>query len=152
MFGKQLTVVAAAAALGVAGCGGDDSNKTLSYSDYGKKLDEVCATQNPKIKPLGEKLNGDPANDAEVYGEVIPLLEETRDKVKDLNPPDELKADADKLESVADQQVTLAKQAETQAKAGDKNAYLATVKQLQSLSDEGDAAASKLGAGVCLED
>ena len=148
----RLTVVAAAAALGVAGCGGDDSNKALSYSDYGKKLDEVCATQNPKIKPLGEKLNGDPANDAPVYGEVIPLLEETRDKVKDLKAPDELKPDADKLASEVEQQITLAKQAETQAKAGDKTAYLGTVKELQALNNETDLTASKLGAGVCLED
>ena len=149
---KRLTVVAALAALGMAGCGGDDSNKTLSYSDYGKKLDEICTEQNPKLKSLGDELNGDPAHDAPVYDKIIPLLEDSRDQAKELDPPDELKADADKLVSQTDQQITLAKEAQTKAKAGDKAAYIATVKEIAKVGKESDLTASKLGAGACIAD
>ena len=150
---KLVMAVAAAAALTAAGCGGGDDNKSLSYSDYGKKLDEICAKQNPKIKPLGNKLNGDPANDAPVYDEIIPVLEDTDNQLGDVgDPPDELKADADRLKADSAKQLDLAKQAQTQAKAGDKTAYLATVKQISATGKDADLASSKLGAKVCTED
>jgi hypothetical protein len=150
---KLAMVVAASAALVVAGCGGGDDNKSLSYSDYGKKLDEICSKQNPKIKPLGDKLTGDPANDAPVYDDIIPILEDTNSQLNDVgDPPDELKADADRLKADSAKQLDLAKQAQEQAKAGDKGAYIATVKQISATGKDADLASSKLGSKVCTED
>jgi len=148
MIKHGLKVVAVAAALGVAGCGGDD-NKTLSYSDFGKKADEVCTQVNAKTDPIGAKLNGKVANDAPLYPQLIAAVEQGRKDFGELKPPDELTADYDKFLSVTDQQIANAKKAEAAAKAGDQAEYIAIVKATQPLQQQSNLAASKLGAAVC---
>jgi hypothetical protein len=146
---KQLMVVAALAALGVAGCGGGDSNKTLSYSDFGKKADEICSSETPKIKATGAKLSGDAKKDAPVYDELLPELKAANDKFKALKPPDELKPDFEKATSIQDQQYALTQEAQKAAKSGDQAAYQAVLKQFKPLSEQSNLAASKLGAATC---
>jgi hypothetical protein len=149
MIRHGLKVVAAVAALGVAGCGGGDDNKTLSYSDFGKKADEVCTQVNAKTDPIGAKLTGKVANDAPLYPQLIAAVEQGRKDFADLKPPDELKADYDKFLSVTDQQIANAKKAEAAAKAGNQAEYIAIVKSTQPLQEQSNAAASKLGSAVC---
>jgi PHD/YefM family antitoxin component YafN of YafNO toxin-antitoxin module len=150
MIRQGLKVVAVAAALGVAGCGGDD-NKTLSYSDFGKKADEVCTEVNTKTDAIGAKLNGKVENDAPLYGDLIAAVEQGRKDFDDLKPPDELKADFDKFLSITDQQIANAKKAEAAAKAGDQQQYVAIVKATRPLQVQSNLEASKLGAAVCAE-
>jgi hypothetical protein len=142
-------VVAAMAALGVAGCGGGSSNKALSYSDFGKKADEICKTENAKIKSVSAKLTGKASTDAPVYDELIPKLQEASDKIKGLKPPDELKTNFDNFNSITGQQIALAKEAQTAAKGGDDAAYIAVLKKGQPLGKQSDSEASKLGAAEC---
>jgi hypothetical protein len=149
MIKHGLKVVAVTAALGVAGCGGGDSNKTLSYSDFGKKADEICTQVNAKTDPIGAKLTGQVQNDAPLYSQLIPAVEQGRKDFSDLKPPDELKADFDKFLSVTDQQIANAKKAEAAAKAGQQAQYIAIIKATKPLQAESNAAASKLGAAVC---
>ncbi len=149
MIKHGLKVVAVAAALGVAGCGGGDSNKTLSYSDFGKKADEVCTEVNTKTDPLGKKLTGKVDNDAPIYSQIIPAVEQGRKDFADLKPPDELKADYDKFLAATDQQIANAKKAEAAAKAGDQAGYIAIIKSTKPIQVQSNLAASKLGAAVC---
>ena len=151
MIKHGLKVVAVAAALGVAGCGGGDSNKTLSYSDFGKKADEICTQVNAKTDPIGSKLNGKAENDAQYYSQLIPAVEQGRKDFADLKPPDELKADFDKFLSATDQQIANAKKAEAAAKAGNQAEYVSILKSSKPIQAESNAAASKLGAGVCAQ-
>jgi hypothetical protein len=142
-------VVAALAALGLAGCGGGDSNKTLSYSDFGKKADEVCASEGAKIKLSSAKLTGNPKTDAPIYDELIPKLKAARDKFKALKPPDALKADFDRFNSLTDQQIAGAEAAQAAAKTGDRAAYIQAVRAIGPLNQQSNLAASKLGSAVC---
>jgi hypothetical protein len=152
MIRHGLKVVAAVAVLAVAGCGGDDdSNKSLSYSDFGKEADAICSDVNAKTDPIGQKLTGKVENDAPLYGQLIAAVEEGRDKFADLEPPDELKANFDNFLSITDQQIANAKKAEAAAKAGDQAQYVAIVKATQPLQQQSNAEASKLGAAVCAE-
>jgi hypothetical protein len=149
MIKHGLMAAAASAALAVAGCGGGDDNKTLSYSDFGKKADEICTQVNAKTDPIGQKLNGKVDNDAQYYSQLIPAVEQGRSDFADLKPPDELKADFDKFLAATDQQIANAKKAEAAAKAGKQAEYIAIVKSTQPIQQESNAAASKLGAAVC---
>jgi PHD/YefM family antitoxin component YafN of YafNO toxin-antitoxin module len=149
MIKHGLMALAASAALAVAGCGGGDDNKTLSYSDFGKKADEVCTQVNAKTDPIGSKLTGKVDNDAQYYSQLIPAVEQGRKDFADLKPPSELKADYDKFLSITDQQIANAKKAEAAAKAGNQAEYIAILKATQPLQQESNAAASKLGAAVC---
>jgi hypothetical protein len=144
-----LKVVAALAALGVAGCGGGGSNKALSYSDFGKKADEICKSENATIKPIGDKLTGKATADAPVYDELIPKLQDARDKIGALKAPDELKPSFTSFLSLTDQQIAKAKESQTAAKSGNDAAYIALVKSIKPISVQSNEAASKMGAAEC---
>ena len=149
MIKHGFMVVAAAAALGVAGCGGGSDNKALSYSDFGKKADEICTQVNAKTDPIGQKLTGKVQNDAQYYAQLIPAVEQGRKDFAALTPPAELKADYDKFLSISDQQFANAKKAQTAAKAGDQAGYIAILKATQPLQAQSHIAGSKLGAAEC---
>jgi hypothetical protein len=145
---RFIVVAAACAAIGVAGCGGS-SNKALSYSDFSKKANEICKTENVKIKATSAKLTGVPANDAPIWTTLVPQLQAASDKIAALKPPDQLKATFDEFNSINDQQIAGAKKAEAAAKAGDQATYIAAVKAGKPLGQQSDLAASKLGAIEC---
>jgi hypothetical protein len=151
MIKHGLKVVAVAAALGVAGCGGGDDNKTLSYSDFGKKADEICADVNAKTDPIGQKLTGKVDNDAQYYSQLIPAVQQGRDDFADLKPPEELKANFDKFLSITDQQIANAKKAEAAAKAGNQAEYISIIKATQGIQQQSNLEASKLGAATCAQ-
>jgi hypothetical protein len=143
-----LKVVAAVAALGVAGCGGS-SNKALSYSDFGKKADAICAANSKEVAAVGAKLTGKAATDAPVYGQVIPKVESARAEFGKLKPPDQLKATFDSFLSITDQQIAGSKEAEAAAKTGNDAAYQAVLRKLQPLGQQSKVEGSKLGAPAC---
>ena len=154
----RLVGVAALAAVTIAGCGGGDdnsSNKTLSYAATGSELNKICNEFNPKIDALGNKLNGDPANDAPLWTQVVAATQDGLDKIKALKVPSELQSDFDTFQSTSEQQLELLKQGEAAAKSGDKQQYTQTVKGFtskgNSLKKQSDLAASKLGAGDCID-
>jgi hypothetical protein len=149
MIRNGLKVVAAIAVLGVAGCGGDDSNKALSYSDFSKKADEICVDVNAKTDAIGSKITGKAETDAPVYAELLPVVQQGRDDFAALEPPDELKANFDNFLSITDEQIASAKKAEAAAKAGDQAEYVAILKATQPIQQQSNLEASKLGAAEC---
>jgi hypothetical protein len=140
------------AAAVIAGCGGGDSNKTLSYSDMSAQANQICNDVNPEIKSLGAKITGKASNDAPILGQIIPKLDDAIGRFKDLKPPDELKPDYDRFISTSEAQIALDKKAEAAAKSGDQAAYGAVLKQIKTspYDSQNDEAASKLGAKACI--
>lgn len=147
MIKHGLMVVAAAAVLGATGCGGGDSNKTLSYSDFSNKANEICKSSNEKS--AGATLTNDLQANAKVLDEEIPNVESALADFKKLNPPAELKPDFDKFLSTSDQQLASAKKARDAAKAGDKAGFVAALKSAAPLQAQSHEAGSKLGAADC---
>src|SRR3954451_9288260 len=144
-----LTAAVAAAALAVAGCGGGDDNKTLSYSDFSQQANDICKKANTDNADLQSKFTGKAATDAPLYDQLIPAIQSARDDFAELKPPEELKADFDKFLSLTDQQIANAKKAQAQAKAGDQAGYIATIKATQPISQQSNLEGSKLGAADC---
>ena len=144
---QGLKVVAAVAALGVAGCGGGSSNKTLSYSDFSKQANDICKATNQKSQ--GQKLTNDLQADAVTLGTLIPAVESARAEFGKLKPPDALKADFTEFLSITDQQIANAKKAQAAAKANDKAGFIAALKATAPLQPQSKAAGSKLGAADC---
>ena len=147
MIKNALKVVAAVAALGVAGCGGGDSNKTLSYSDFSKQANDICKSADAKA--AGVKLSGEAGHDAALFDKLIPAVQSARGEFAKLKPPDQLKPDFDTFLSVSDQQLTNARKAQAAAKAGDQAGYIAELKATQPLQKESRLAGSRLGAPNC---
>lgn len=149
MTRNALKVVAAVAALGVAGCGGGDSNKVLSYSDFGKQADAICKDVNPKVDKASAGITGKATNDAPLYDDLIAELQDGRDRIGKLKAPDELKPSFTTFLSITDEQIAKAKEAQTVAKTGNDSAYVAVLKSIQPLGAKSAAAASKMGAVEC---
>jgi hypothetical protein len=148
MIRHGITVVAAVAVLGVAGCGGDDdSNKTLSYSDFSNQANDICKSSNEKT--AGLKLTGDPKADAAALDKAIPEVESALEDFRKLNPPEELKSTYDQFLSISEQQLDNAKKAQAAAESGDKAGEIAVLKATQPLDAQSKEAGSKLGAAEC---
>jgi hypothetical protein len=143
-----LKVVAAIAALGVAGCGGD-SNKALSYSDFSKKANDICLSSGAELKAIGSKISGKASADAPLLDQVVPKLEAGRQAFGKLKPPDALKANFDNFLSLTDEQIATTKEAQVLAKKGDDAAYIATLKKLPPIGQKSNLEGSKLGAADC---
>lgn len=148
----RLVATAAVAAAVIAGCGGGDSNKTLSYSEMGAQANKICNDVNPEIKALGAKITGKASTDAPILDQIIPKLDDAIGRFKALKPSDELKPDFDRFLSTSEVQIALDKKAQAAAKSGDQAAYTAAIKALKAspASSQNDAAASKLGAKACI--
>ena len=152
MIKLRLVATAAVAAAVIAGCGGGDSNKALSYSDMSAQANQICNDVNPEIKSLSQKLTGKTATDSPVLDQIIPKLDDAIGRFKDLKPPDELKPDYDRFISTSEAQIALDKKAQAAAKSGDQTAYDAALKELKrsTYDSQNDEAASKLGAKACI--
>lgn len=154
-----ITAVAVAAALATAGCGGDDkkksdsgssdSNRALSYDEFGQKANAICTATNAKVKPLSEKFTGSAANDAPLFDTVLPAIKDGVAQFKKLKPPSELQAPFDEFISISDQQIAASATAQTSAQTGDDAVYQEALEELQGLDEQSDLAASKLGAAEC---
>ena len=141
----SIAVLSALALVG-AGCGGDDDNDTLSYDDTGTEISAICESVD-----FGG-LTGEAQNDAPRLAEIIPEFEGAIQEVRDLDVNEELAADRDAFVENADQQLAIIEEAQAIAETGDTKAYRKKVNETQSLDQESDEIASRLGAGGCNED
>jgi hypothetical protein len=135
-------------ACALAGCGGS-SNKTLSYSGFGKAANKVCKQATADVNAVSNKLTGKASQDAAVYDKLIPKLKAAHDKFAALKPPKALKADFVKFNTLTGAQTTVAAKAQKLAKAGNQSGYVALLQSLNANGKATDLEASKLGAADC---
>ena len=143
-----LAVLGAAAA--IAGCGGgDDDSGALSADEFRQQADAICADANTRIDALDEPTGAD-----QVLGFLqsgLTVQKEQLEKLKALEPPDDLAGTFSEATDLLDQQ-TAAIQGATDRIAGgeDPEAVIGEVdSEIDSLSDQADAKAKELGLEVC---
>lgn len=141
-----LAVIAAAV---VAGCGGDD-NEALTYDGFAEAANGVCQTAESTVNEASEGLTGNPKQDAEIYDELIPALEDATNAFADLDPPEELQAAYDDFVEATDAQLEGARDAQAAAEAGDTAEYQRILEDIRPYGDDADEAGSKLGAADCV--
>ncbi len=132
-------------ALAVAGCGGGGS-KGLSKEDYGAKLNQICATTVKKAglpSSLPELVSKGPALIAE-FDRALPQAEA-------LEPPGDLKQDAEKFLSEYRQLRNLVSQLIAAAKKNDLGTVAQAAGKADALGKDTAALARKLGAPACAQ-
>jgi len=129
-----------------AGCGGDDDNGPLSYDDTGTEISAICA----EVNDLGEGLNGDPENDAPILAEEAPKFEAAINEVRELEVNEELESIRDAFVANGEEQLALVEEAQRQAEAGDRKAYIKTLRSGQEVDQESNELANQLGAEECV--
>ena len=143
-----LAVVGAAAA--IAGCGGgDDSGGALSADEFRTQADAICADANTRLEALDE-----PSGSDQVLGFLqsgLTVQKEQLDKLKALQPPDDLAGTFNEAMDLLDQQTTEIQGAADRISDGeDPEAVINDVSaELDSISDQADAKAKELGLEVC---
>lgn len=98
-------LLAAAAALVLASCGGDDD--ALSKSEYITKADAICKAGEKKLEALGEDLGEDgqpsPAELKDFAGEAVSILNDQIEDLRDLPAPEGDEETLDKIYDAADE-------------------------------------------------
>jgi len=132
----------------IAGCGGGGSD-TLSADEFRQQADAICAEANTRIDALTE-----PSASDQILGffqSALTIQQEQIQKLKDLEPPDDLAPTFDEATGLLDQQVTKITGAIDDMEAGQDPATVVAAAQTEfdALSDQADAKAKELGLTVC---
>jgi hypothetical protein len=143
-FGALL-VIAALGAM-VAGCGGSSS---LSKADLDSKANSLCQTAGNKIKTIPTPSNIQDATQAAAYFDnVVPIITDVTNKLADLKPAADVKADWDAF--ITAQKAETAAFVSIQHKADVKDSSgLTDLAKVRPLDQAVNAAATKVGATGC---
>jgi len=137
-----IALVASAALIGVAGCGGGGS----SSADFASKADAICKDATDKGNALTQ-----PTSTADLkpfLDKSVPIYEDAINQIKGLTPPDSDKTGYDAWVKTLDAQLANIKQAQSQV-GSDPNAAVATVKSGAALNTKADQQARSIGLTEC---
>jgi hypothetical protein len=143
-----LAVLGAAAA--IAGCGGgDDDSGALSADEFRSQADAICADANTRIDALDAPTSAD-----QVLGFLqsgLTVQTEQLEKLKALEPPDDLAGTFNEATDLLDQQKAAIQDAADRIEGGeDPEAVISEADpKIESISDQAKAKAKELGLTVC---
>jgi hypothetical protein len=143
-----LAVLGAAAA--IAGCGGgDDDSGALSAEEFRSQADAICADANTRIDALDEPTSAD-----QVLGFLqsgLTVQKEQLEKLKALQPPDDLAGTFNEATDLLDQQQAAIQDAADRIAGGeDAETVIGEAdSDIDSISDQAKAKAKELGLEVC---
>ncbi|MGD9572764.1 MAG: hypothetical protein AB7V62_12810 [Thermoleophilia bacterium] len=151
---RRRSLAAGLAAIGataiIAGCGG--GSDTLSAEEFRSQADAICADANREIEALAEPTS--PDGYVAYIRSALPIQQGQLDKLKALEPPEDLQASFDTGVTAIEQQITAIQGAADRIEAGeDAQTVIAEVDpQIDALNEQSDAAAQSLGLTVCGSD
>jgi hypothetical protein len=135
-----------AAAL-IAGCGGGSDSS--GADDFRAQADEICADANERIDGLTAP--GPPAEVLPYLRAGLPIQAEELERIRALDPPEDLQADFDEATDLLQQRQDAIQQAADRIEAGeDPEAVIRDVgPEITRLRDEARVKADELGLTVC---
>ena len=143
-----LAVLGAAAA--IAGCGGgDDDSGALSAEEFRSQADAICADANTRLDALDEPTGAD-----QVLGFLqsgLTVQKEQLEKLKALQPPDDLAGTFNEATDLLDQQTAEIQGAADRIAGGEAaETVIGEVdSKIDSINEQADAKAKELGLEVC---
>lgn len=139
-------LVAACAAVFVAGCGGSAG---LSRKALAKKANAICAKYSKQGKELGSPDLTDPKKAQTYFLEAKQLTAKQQGELEGLEPAESVRADYKKMTDATGQVTTLLGDLADAAKAKDNKKGVALIQKLTPLSAKVSSAASGVGASGC---
>jgi len=140
-------LAAVGAAALIAGCGGGSDSS--SADEFRSQADEICADANERIGTLTEP--GPPAAVLPYLQAGLPIQAEELERIRELDPPDDLQADFDEATDLLQQRQDAIQQAADRIEAGeDPEAVIRDLgPEITRLRDEARVKAGELGLTVC---
>lgn len=148
---RALSGLAAVGAVAlIAGCGG--GSESLSADEFRSQADAICADAERQLDALDEPTAPDQVLPFLRMG--LPVQEAQLEKLRSLDPPDELQPDFDAAIGLLEEQFAAIDGAADRIEGGeDATAVLTEVSPaIESLNDRADARAVSLGLTVCGSD
>lgn len=132
----------------IAGCGGD-SDSSLSAEDFRTQADAICADTDRQIDALSEPSSADQVLTFLRAG--LPIQQEQLDRLRELDPPDDLQDRYDEALGLLEQQTEAIDAAADRIEAGEEpTAVLTEVNgDIEDLRGQAQSAARDLGLTVC---
>ncbi len=148
-----IVLIALAASLGLAACGGaDDSSSddgTLSRTELAAKADAICKTGEADAETVTAPASIDDANvAAEYFGKLVPLHQKQTDALAKLKPDAEAKADWDAFMAAQNDNQRLLDTVLAKARAKDPSGQQ-DLAQYTAKARAFGAAAVKVGSKEC---
>lgn len=136
----------------IAGCGGGSDDSSLSADEFRSQADAICADTDRQVDALTEPTSADGVLPFLRQG--LPIQQAQLEKLRGLDPPDELQSDFDEALGLLEQQTETITSAADRIEAGeDAEAVIGEIDgEIDSLGDQADAKAKELGLTVCGED
>lgn len=147
-----LALLGSCAAL--AACGGDDGGKALSAADYRTQFGKICTEAQTRTKALDAPTGTDGKDFKEALDKTVPILDQTLDKIDDLNPPKDLQSAHDEYVSATREGVKIIEDVEDKIDEDKPITEQAAVitpltPKLDAIGKRTQAAATKLGVQSC---
>ena len=142
-----LTLVASAATLALAACGGDEQ---LTQAELREQANAICARYDKRIDELAV-----PSTVEEIpayVAKAAPIVEDEIDALKELDPSDEDRETFDQM--IAEEEKTLAagRALSDAAERGDDTAVEKALNEGNLASDKADEHARALGLNECVDE
>lgn len=162
MKSTPLLLTLGALALFGAGCGGDDEEgaettatatqpAARGYDETISAVNDVCKSANEAVDPIGEKITGEPKNDAPLIGQIVEVNEEHIAELGQIEPDPKLADAFDTFTESIDAQQAATRAAQEAAASGDKDAYNQALAGVGAADKTSTAAAKALGAKDCAQ-
>jgi len=143
------SLILAATALLVAGCGGSSRSSAhpATKADYAKALNDICSSATTKVKALGSVSS---ISDLATIGpKISDITQKEAGDIAAVQPPADIKSTADDYVSILKQGNAKLKDAIDAAKAGDTSKAQQLISDLSALDTKATTDARTLGATSC---
>jgi hypothetical protein len=145
-----LAIVAGAAALFLAACGGDSTGgggQSLTAEEFRQQADAICKRYEDKLDELGSPSSLDDLGN--FVDKAVPIIEEGNNELQDLEAPDELSEDWDRAMELQDENLQVARDLQDAIHDNDTARVQDLVSQLDATDQESTRLARKVGLENC---
>ena len=139
----RLALIALVLLVTISACGG--GGDPLTAGEYRQEAGAICA----ETQELLDAVSLEGGDVAGYFEETIPIAEDRRDRLDDLEPPEELEEAHDELIDRLDEIIETAGDLRDAAESGDSEGVQEATGRGQELQRELDAAADELGLDSC---
>jgi hypothetical protein len=136
-----------AAAFALAGCGGGGGGDRLSQAEFVRQADALCKEYEAKLDALPTPQS--PADIAGFADKAIPIAEEGRDKLGDLNPPENQQDTYDAWLEQGDRSIDIVERLRDAAEDGDQAELQQIAQEAETIDNESTRLANELGLEDC---
>ena len=136
------------AGVALAGCGGGgEDGDRLSRAEFISRADAICTEYEAKLDAVGQPSSLEGLKD--FADKALPIAREGRDKLGDLNPPEELEGDYDAWLEQGDEAIELVERLSDAAEDGDTAEIQKIAQDAERADTEANRLAGKIGFQQC---